>query len=349
MKKMTLSMISCLMLALPLAVTAQNKDAELLKEAQGLFEPIGKPPTKITDNDITVAKIELGKQLYFDPRLSSSGLISCNTCHNLGLGGDDGLPVAIGHDWKKGPRNSPTVFNSVFNEAQFWDGRASDLKEQAKGPIQAGVEMNSTPELVVATLKSIPGYQEPFTKAFGKGDVITFDNVARAIEAFETTLVTPDSAFDRYLKGDQKALNEQQKRGLKTFIDQNCASCHNGVNLGGQGYFPFGLIEKPETRLLPPGDKGRFAVTNTEADDYVFRASPLRNIAITAPYFHTGQIRDLRDAVSVMATTQLGAKMNDKDIDDVVVFLQTLTGKKPAVSYPDLPPSTAKTPVPVND
>lgn len=342
-----LRLISLLMLMLPLAAGAQNKEAELLKEAQGLFEPIDKPPVKITDNEITPAKIELGKQLYFDPRLSSSGLISCNTCHNLGLGGDDGLPVAIGHDWKKGPRNSPTVFNSVFNAAQFWDGRAADLKEQAKGPIQAGVEMNSTPELVVATLKSIPGYREPFAKAFGKGDVITFDNVARAIEAFEATLITPDSAFDRYLKGDQSALNEQQKRGLKTFIDQSCASCHNGVNLGGQNYFPFGLVEKPEAKLLPPGDKGRFAITNTEGDDYVFRASSLRNIAITAPYFHTGQIRDLRDAIAVMATTQLGAKMNDKDIDDVAAFLQTLTGKKPVVGYPDLPPSTAKTPVPV--
>ncbi|MDR1529022.1 MAG: cytochrome-c peroxidase [Burkholderiales bacterium] len=347
MKRITLVITAFCALLLPLLPMAQEKKDDLLKEARELFEPIGKPPGKITDNDITPAKIELGKMLYFDPRLSSSGLISCNTCHNLGLGGDDGLPVAIGHDWKKGPRNSPTVFNSVFNAAQFWDGRAADLKEQAKGPIQAGVEMNSTPELVVATLKSIPGYKTPFEQAFGKGDTITFDNVARAIEAFEVTLITPDAPFDRYLKGDEKALTDQQKRGLKTFIDQNCASCHSGVNLGGQSYFPFGLVTKPEAKLLPTEDKGRFAVTNTAGDDYVFRAAPLRNVAITAPYFHSGQIRDLRDAVTVMATTQLGAKMNDKDIDDVAAFLNSLTGKKPVVSYPDLPPSTTKTPVPV--
>ncbi len=318
--------------------------ADLMKTAQELFRPIATYPKKISDNTVTPAKIELGKMLYFDPRLSSSGLISCNTCHNVGLGGDDGLPVAIGHNWQKGPRNSPTVFNAVFNAAQFWDGRAPDLKEQAKGPIQASVEMNNTPENLVATLKSIPGYAKPFEKAFGKGDTITFDNVARAIEAFEATLLTPDAPFDRYLKGNAKALTAQQKAGLKTYIDKGCVSCHGGTNLGGEAYFPFGLVQKPDSSVLPEKDRGRFEVTKTAEDDYVFRAAPLRNIALTAPYFHSGQVRDLREAVALMATSQLGSELNEKEIDDVVAFLNALTGKKPVVTYPDLPPSTLNTP-----
>ena len=286
--------------------------------------------------------------LYFDPRLSSSQLISCNTCHNLGMGGDDNLETSLGHGWAKGPRNAPTVLNSVFNVAQFWDGRAKDLKEQAKGPVQNPVEMNHTPEAVVATLKSMPEYVEMFRKAFPKDkDPVTFDNMAKAIEAFEATLLTPDAPFDRYLKGDEKALSEQQKKGLALFIDKGCAGCHNGVNIGGHDYFPFGVVEKPGADVLPPEDKGRFKVTRTADDEYVFRAAPLRNVELTAPYFHSGKVWNLKQAVAIMGDAQLGkGALSKADVDAITAFLKSLTGKQPRVVYPILPPRTDKTPLP---
>jgi len=322
-------------------------DDVLLVQAQGLFRPIPSTPPEMKDNPTTAEKVELGRMLFFDPRLSKSGTISCNSCHNLGMGGDDNLPTSVGHGWQKGPRNSPTVFNAVFNLAQFWDGRAADLKAQAKGPIQAGVEMANVPDTVVETLKSIPEYVRSFAKAFPRDqDPVDFDNVAAAIESYETTLITPDSRFDLYLKGDQKALNGQEQRGLRHFITKGCVSCHNGVNIGGAGYFPFGVVAKPSAEVRPEADRGRFAVTNTEADQYVFRASPLRNVAITAPYFHSGQVWDLKEAVAIMGSSQLGVKLTEPEIDDITAFLHTLTGKPKEHSIPTLPPETMKTPRP---
>ncbi|MAC22116.1 cytochrome-c peroxidase, partial [Marinobacter sp.] len=272
-----------------------------------------------------------------------------NTCHNVGLGGDDELPTSIGHGWQKGPRNSPTVFNAVFNAAQFWDGRAADLAEQAKGPVQAGVEMSSTPDRVVATLKSMPEYIERFEDAFpGQENPVTFDNMAVAIEAYEATLITPEAPFDKYLRGDTSALNESEKEGLALFMDRGCTACHSGVNLGGQSYHPFGLVAKPGAEILPEGDKGRFSVTETASDEYVFRASPLRNIELTAPYFHSGAVWSLEEAVAVMGTAQLGTELNDDEVKSIVAFLKTLTGNVPEVTYPVLPPSTANTPKPVD-
>src|SRR5690606_3662103 len=271
------------------------------------------------DNPVTDAKVALGRQLWFDGRLSSSGVISCNSCHNIGMGGVDGVPTSIGHGFQKGPRNAPTVFNAVFNVAQFWDGRAEDLMTQAKGPIEAAVEMNARPEEVVATLASISGYVDGFRAAFpGEADPVTYDNVARAIEAFEVTLVTPDAPFDQYLRGDGQALDEAARRGLAAFMDKGCLACHSGVNVGGAAYFPFGLLARPGAELLPAGDKGRFEVTHTASDEYVFRASPLRNVALTAPYFHTGQVWSLREAVQVMGTAQLGTELSAGDVDDIV-------------------------------
>src|SRR5690606_34269476 len=229
----------------------------------------------------------LGKLLFFDPRMSSSQLISCQTCHNVGMGGTDALPTSIGHGWQKGPRNSPTMLNAIFNAAQFWDGRAGDLAEQAKGPVQAGVGMSNTPEVVVQTLNSMPEYVDAFKAAFpGEADPVTFDNFAAAIEQFEATLITPNSAFDRYLAGDDAAMDDQEKRGLQAFIETGCTACHYGVNFGGQDYHPFGLIAKPGAEVLPAGDKGRYEISQTADDEYVFRAAPLRNVALTAPYFH---------------------------------------------------------------
>ncbi len=290
----------------------------------------------------------LGKMLFFDPRLSSSHLISCNTCHNLGMGGDDNLETSIGHGWAKGPRNAPTALNAVFNAAQFWDGRAEDLKAQAKGPVQAGVEMNNKPEQVVATLKSMPEYASRFQRSFpGESDPVSFDNMAKAIEAFEATLITPASRFDQFLQGNNQVLNDQEKKGLALFMDKGCSACHNGVNMGGQDYHPFGVVEKPGADILPPADKGRFAVTKTADDSYVFRASPLRNIALTAPYFHSGKVWNLEQAVAIMGSSQLGEKLSDDEVESITEFLRTLTGEQPQVAYPILPVSTNSTPKPV--
>lgn len=242
----------CVLAALALATTA-GAETDLRSRSQALFQPIPAAPQAIKNNPSTLEKVELGKMLFFEPRLSSSSLISCNTCHNLGLAGGDLQETSVGHGWQKGPRNAPTVLNAVFNIAQFWDGRAPDLAAQAKGPVQASVEMNNTPEQTIATLKSIPEYVRRFTKAFpGEADPVTFDNMAKAIEVFEATLLTPNDALDRYLKGDAKALSADQQQGLKLFIDKGCASCHNGVNLGGKGYFPFGVVEAPDDAVRPP-------------------------------------------------------------------------------------------------
>lgn len=340
---------TAVLLTAGLLVGAQGAfaNSELRDRASTLFSAVPKYPPVIDGNELTAAKVELGKMLFFEPRLSSSHLISCNTCHNVGMGGHDYLPTSIGHGWQKGPRNSPTVFNAVFNSAQFWDGRAADLAEQAKGPVQAGVEMSSTPERVEATLASMPAYVKQFRAAFpGEDDPVTFDNMAIAIEAFEATLITPDARFDQFLRGDDDVLNEQEQEGLALFIDKGCSACHAGVNFGGQGYFPFGLVKKPGADILPDGDKGRFEVTQTASDEYVFRAAPLRNIELTAPYFHSGAVWSLTEAVSIMGTAQLGTELKDDEVESIVAFLKTLTGKVPEVRYPELPPSTDETPRP---
>ncbi|PZU18288.1 MAG: cytochrome C peroxidase [Shinella sp.] len=328
------------------AFAADSTPADLRKSALELFKPLPSTVPAVKDNPITTEKIALGKALFFDPRMSASGVFSCYSCHNLTTGGDDNLETSIGHGWQKGPRNAPTVFNAVFNVAQFWDGRADDLKAQAKGPVQAGVEMANTPVNVVATLKSMPQYVTWFKAAFpGDADPVTFDNFARAIEAFEATLVTP-APFDAFLNGDDAALSKEAQAGLNLFMDKGCASCHNGINVGGEGYYPFGLVEKPGADVLPEGDKGRFAVTATADDSYVFRAGPLRNIALTAPYFHSGKVWDLKQAVEVMAQSQLGEKVTDDEATKIVAFLDSLTGKAPEIALPVLPAETVSTPRP---
>ncbi|WP_372424204.1 cytochrome-c peroxidase [Salinarimonas chemoclinalis] len=348
MRTILLAAAATIALAAPAAAqgTAPD-DAALREEARSWFEAIPTNPPALSGNVATRARVDLGAMLFFDPRLSASGLLSCNTCHNVGMGGVDGLEVSIGHGWQKGPRNAPTVYNAVFNAAQFWDGRAPDLAEQAKGPIQAGVEMNSTPERVEATLRSMQGYVDAFAGAFpGEDDAISFDNMARAIEAFEATLITPNARFDQFLMGDDRALDAQEKRGLAAFIDTGCAACHAGVNFGGQEYYPFGVVERPGAEVLPVGDRGRFQVTETAADDYVFRAAPLRNIELTAPYFHSGAVWDLEEAVAVMSVAQLGTALSDEEIADITAFLRTLTGEKPIVQHPILPVRTSETPLP---
>jgi len=329
------------------AVSAWADDYELLNMARGSFRAIPSVVPDVRGVAVTRQRVELGKMLFFDPRLSSSQIISCNTCHNLAGGGVDAGPTSIGHGWQKGPRRAPSVFNAVFNVAQFWDGRAEDLKAQAKGPVEASIEMNASPKLVEQTLASMPEYVERFKRAFpGNASPVTFDNVTRALEAFEATLITPGSRFDQFLEGDTQALTADEKRGLTLFMSKGCSNCHRGINIGGEAYFPFGLVVTPNADILPPNDKGRFAVTETKGDEYVFRAGPLRNIALRAPYFHSGQVWSLKQAVGIMGTDQLGKKLTEQEEDAIVAFLQSLTGEHPRIELPVLPPRTDATPLP---
>ena len=330
-----------------LAVMPASAEDDLLTKARQVFQPIPTAPPELPGNSSSPAKVELGKMLYFDPRLSASHAISCNSCHNLGLGGADAEPTSLGHRWQHGGRNAPTVFNSVFNTAQFWDGRAKDLEQQAGGPIVNPIEMASPEAHVAEQLKGIPGYREAFERAFpGESSPITLGNVQKAIAAFEATLITPNAPLDRFLRGDTNALSPTQKEGLALFIDRGCASCHNGINVGGGMYAPFGVVEKPGADILPPTDKGRFTVTKTASDEYVFKVPTLRNIRLTAPYFHSGQAWDLGQAVAVMGASQLGTPLSADEVSKITAFLDGLTGDQPTVTYPELPPSVASTPQP---
>jgi cytochrome c peroxidase len=335
-----------------------DKSDNVLEEAKKYFKPL---PTVVDnpDNPVTPEKVKLGKMLYYDPRLSKSGLISCNTCHNLATYGVDNLPTSIGHRWQIGPRNAPTTLNAALHVAQFWDGRAKDVEEQAKGPILNPIEMAmDSPEHVIKVLSSIPEYVELFKKAFPNDkNPLTYDNVAKAIAAFERTLVTP-SRFDKFLKGDVKALTEKEKQGLKLFIELGCASCHNGPALGGTMFTKFGVLEAywEATRQFltldkptMPVDVGKFAVTQKPEDLYVFKVPSLRNISKTYPYFHDGSVWTLEEAVQIMNRVQVGRRLTQDQVEKIVAFLKSLDGEIPkhALEVPVLPPSTAKTPKPV--
>lgn len=288
------------------------------------------------------ALVELGKKLYFDPRLSKSGFISCNSCHNLSMGGTDNLKTSIGHNWQQGPINSPTVLNSSMNVAQFWDGRAADLKAQAGGPIANPGEMAFTHELAVEVLHSMPGYAAEFKKAFGS-DKIDIDRVTTAIAAFEETLVTPDSRFDKWLKGDKKALSKQELAGYQLFKDSGCTACHNGSAVGGGTFQKLGVVEPYKTSNPAVG---RMGVTGNEADRFYFKVPTLRNVELTYPYFHDGAAATLKDAVDTMGRIQLGKNFTADENAKIVAFLKTLTGTQPSFALPILPPSTDSTPRP---
>ncbi|MEZ2746185.1 cytochrome-c peroxidase [Halopseudomonas bauzanensis] len=287
-------------------------------------------------------KVELGKKLWFDPRLSMSGFISCNSCHNLSTGGSDNLPTSIGHNWQEGPINSPTVLNSSLNVAQFWDGRAANLQEQAGGPIANPMEMASTHVLAVDVINSIPQYREEFAKVYGSAEV-TIDNITDAIAVFEETLVTPNSRFDQWLKGDDKAITEQELAGYNTFKSIGCVACHNGPAAGGTSFQRMGVVEPYQT--TNPAE-GRAAVTGKDADRFTFKVPTLRNVELTYPYFHDGAYWTLEEATDVMARLQLGRQLEDEEISNVVAFLKTLTGDQPTFTMPILPPSTNNTPRP---
>ncbi len=308
--------------------------------AQAADEPIEviKPAA-----NINLGMVELGKKLYFDPRLSKSGFISCNSCHNLSMGGTDNIPTSVGDKWQQGPINSPTVLNSSLNIAQFWDGRAADLKEQAGGPIANPGEMGFTHQLAVGVLQTIPGYVREFKQVFGK-DKIDIDQVTAAIAEFEKTLVTPNSRFDQWLLGKTDALSADELAGYKLFKESGCIACHNGPAAGGNSFQKMGLVEpyKGNTK----GVEGRAGVTDKDVDRFNFKVPTLRNVEMTYPYFHDGAANTLTEAVDVMGRLQLGKKFTKDENAKIVAFLKTLTGDQPNFVNPILPPSSDATPRP---
>ncbi len=298
------------------------------------------------NNPTTAEKVELGKMLYMDPRISSTGTVSCNSCHNIMEGGDDSRAVSMGVHGKTGGRSAPTVWNSAFHSVQFWDGRVDLLEDQAKGPITNPIEMGEPDhDTTVAKIKAIPGYKPYFEKAFG-ADSINIDNLAKAIAAFERTLITPNSAYDKYVKGDKKAMTAQQVRGMNTFAETGCTSCHSGAAFNGpkmpfgQGFyakFPTFTDNDYDKKYNLMADKGREEATGKAADAHMFRVPTLRNITDTAPYFHNGSVNDLSEAVRLMAKTQLNKDLSDKEVEDIVAFLGALTGPYPEITMPRLP------------
>ncbi len=299
-------------------------------------EPISPiEPAKITNP----AMVELGKKLYYDPRLSASGWISCNSCHNLSMGGTDNLKTSIGHKWNQGPINAPTVLNSSMMLAQFWDGRAKDLKEQAGGPIANPGEMGFTHELAVEVLASIPAYVSEFKAAFGS-DGVDIDRATTAIAEFEKTLVTPNSPFDKWLKGDKKAISEDAAAGYALFKDSGCTACHNGAAVGGATFEKMGVVEPYKTTNKA---EGRSAVTGDDSDRFNFKVPTLRNVERTYPYFHDGASDTLEDAVEIMGRLQLGKIFTKEENAKIVAFLKSLTGDQPSFLIPILPPSTNAT------
>ncbi|MCM0605477.1 MAG: cytochrome-c peroxidase [Xanthomonadaceae bacterium] len=302
------------------------------------MEALPDSPPIPKNNPQTEDKIELGRQLYFDKRLSKDNTVSCNTCHNASGSGTDNLPTSTGIKGQKGGRNSPTVLNSAFMSVQFWDGRAKSLEEQAKGPLTNPIEMGmENHDEVVKRVKADPKYIEQFTKVFGKNRV-NIDNIARAIASFERTLITPNSPFDQFMKGNKNALTAEAQRGMKKVQEVGCMACHMGPNFAGPtlpegtGFyqkFPMIADAEIEKKYEFSKDQGRYEVTKNENDRNLFRVQSWRNIALTAPYFHNGKVKDLGEAVRVMAKTQLGRTLTKDEISDIVAFLKSLTGDAP--------------------
>lgn len=319
----------------------------LINRARAVFKPIPIAAPDLAGNPATPEKLALGWMLYFDPRLSATHSISCASCHNLGLGGADESPTAAGFHGQRGGRNAPTVLNAVYNFAQFWDGRAKDLEEQAGGPMVNPVEMASPKKHVAEQLAALPGYRPAFASAFpGDPYPVSLANAQKAIAVFEATLTTPNAPFDRFLRGDPAALDAAQKAGLTLFLDKGCSNCHSGTNVGGSLYAKFGLVAAPDTKYRPPADKGRAGATGNPADEYVFKVPTLRNITLTAPYFHTGSEQDLAKVIGVMAEAQLGQTLTKGETDQILAFLRSLAGDQPRIETPRLPASDAKSPPP---
>jgi len=337
-------LLLCAFLVLGAACTSRKPAVQVDSARLGIFKALP-PVMDSAANPISDAKVALGRMLYFDARLSKGQDVSCNSCHVLSHYGVDNQPVSDGYKGQKGTRNSPTVYNAAGHFVQFWDGRATNVEEQAKGPILNPVEMAMPDEKRVrAVIDSMPEYVEAFQKAFpGEKHPVTFDNLAKAIGAFERNLVTV-SRWDKFLGGDQAALSDAEKAGLNKFLDVGCQTCHNGVYVGGSMFQKLGLA-KPWDNVKDPG---RFSVTKQETDRMVFKVPTLRNIEKTAPYYHDGSISTLDEAVRQMADHQLARTLSKEETDSIVAFLKALTGELPAeyIKEPALPKSTDKTPQP---
>ncbi len=325
-----------------IGTSAAVKAVEVNESFLVMFKPL---PTEVPapDNDLTEARINLGRQLYYENRISKGQKISCNSCHNLEKFGQDNNPFSPGHDGKLGGRSSPTTYNAALHIAQFWDGRAPTVEEQAKGPVLNPVEMGMPDaDFVVKVLKSMPGYVEAFKTAFpGEADPVTYDNFGKAVGAFERKLLTP-SRWDTFLKGDKTALSDEEKAGFNTFASTGCINCHNGAGVGGHMYQKLGLI-KPWPGLT---DEGRSAVTKQEFEKFFFKVPSLRNIAETGPYLHDGSVKDLPTAVKMMAEHQAGKVITNEECASIITFLKALKGEIPQdyIKKPELPAETAETP-----
>jgi len=288
--------------------------------ANNLIKPIPDDFTTVTDKAI------LGKKLFLDPRLSHDNSISCESCHDLNYGGADSVKFSFGVNGRIGTINSPTVFNSVFNIAQFWDGHAKDLKEQVIGPITNHIEMASNEKEILTKLSKDPYYVKTFQQLYKDG--ITLENISDAIAAFEKRLITPNAKFDLFLKGDTSALTRNEKDGYTLFKNLGCISCHNGVNIGSNMFQKFGIFAEHNTS---DANLGRYNVTHDERDKYYFKVPTLRNIEKTAPYFHDGSAATLEDAVKKMGYYQLGQKLSDDEVKKLTQFLKTLNGDTPNI------------------
>ena len=324
------------------------------------WQPLPSSPPIPADNPQTDAKILLGKTLYFDPRFSEHGTLSCNSCHNVMAGGDDNRPNSIGMHDARGGRSAPTVWNAAFYSTQFWDGRAATLEDQAKGPIQNPIEMGmANLDEAMGRLHKIAGYEPMFKAAFpDQPDPVSADNAAKAVAAFERTLITPDSPYDRFVKGDKGALDAQQVRGMETFAELGCVACHSGPNFSGpalpmgNGFFmkfPTYAGSDYDARYRLLDDTGRHSATNREEDRHMWRVPTLRNVALTAPYFHNGSVPTLGEAVRVMAKVQLNKDLSHAQTEDLVAFLNALTGEFPEMTMPRLPATPDVTVIPPVD
>ena len=330
----------------------------LAAAAAQAIEPLPVQPPVPAHNPMSAAKVELGKQLFFDPRLSLDGTVSCFSCHDvIKGGGNDGRATAVGVAGKTGNRNAPTVWNAAYLNTQFWDGRAASLEEQAKAPMTNPVEM-AMPDhgAVIQRLKNIPGYTSQFAAVFGGQDPLTIDNVVRAIAAYERTLLTPDSPVDRFLKGDKQALSPQAQNGMKLFQRLGCVNCHSSptyagyITLPGAIFYPWNLQRFPyfkgsvyDTKYELTKDLGRYEVTKKEKDKHMYRIPSLRNVALTGPYMHNGKVPNLEEAVRVMAKTQLNKELEDEQVQAIVAFLKGLTGRLPKQEKPRLPVAPGQT------
>lgn len=316
-------------LAATLLAGTSPLQAEDYAKYRSFFQPIPSLAPIPSDNSMSEAKIELGKMLFFEPRISGSGVISCATCHNPALGYTDRIPRATGHDGQVGERNTPTVLNSGLFTAQFWDGRAPTLEAQALGPIEADIEMNMPIDQAINRLKQFPIYQQRFSTAFGGRDAIKPENMAQALAAFQRTLMTPNSPLDRFLAGDDNAMSVEQKRGMKAFVERGCIACHSGPALTDSRFH----------RIQVPGstDLGRYLVTNQDADRHAFKTPTLRNVALTYPYFNNGGVATLSEAIQVMAREMLKVDLPKREVADIEAFLHALTGDIPAFNVPSLP------------